>query len=181
MYQTRFNITCSRIHKEKLSPKKIRYTETTTRLQNNGCVSQQQYPLLPNVSNNISKVIFKNGWKSKTIKKFALQGLIQAQILSCPKKLFNRKFYSNAIQKRPNHCYNNFAVLYRGETSRKFLFSARAEPKVSRAEPSHEPEILNFFRAEPSPSQYLVELSRALIFSSRARAEPRANFADKIF
>ena len=112
MYQTRFNITCSRIHKEKLSPKKIRYTETTTRLQNNGCVSQQQYPLLPNVSNNISKVIFKNGWKSKTIKKFALQGLIQAQILSCPKKLFNRKFYSNAIQKRPNHRYNNFAVLY---------------------------------------------------------------------
>ena len=67
----------------------------------------------------------------------------------------------------------------RGETSRKFQISARAEPKVSRAEPSHEPEILNFFRAEPSPSQYLVEPSRALIFSSRARAEPRAILLSK--
>ena len=59
------------------------------------------------------------------------------------------------------------AVGCRGETEPKFSVS-------SRAEPSHEPEIFNFFRAEPSPSQHLVEPSRAFIFSSRARAEPRA-------
>ena len=70
-------------------------------------------------------------------------------------------------------------IPHRGETSRKFQISARAEPKVSRAEPSHEPEILNFFRAEPSSSQHLVEPSRAIIFSSRARAEPRAIFLVK--
>ena len=60
-------------------------------------------------------------------------------------------------------------------------FQFRAEPKVSRAEPSHELEIFIFSEPEPSPSQHLVEPSRAIIFSSRARAEPRANFADKIF
>ena len=69
----------------------------------------------------------------------------------------------------------------RGGTEPKFSVSSRAEPKVPRAEPSHEPEIFIFSEPEPSPSQHLVEPSWALIFPSRARAEPRANFADKIF
>ena len=76
---------------------------------------------------------------------------------------------------------SNSLLPTRGGTEPKFSVSSRAEPKVSRAEPSHEPEIFIFSEPEPSPSQHLVEPSRALIFPSRARAEPRANFADKIF
>ena len=60
-------------------------------------------------------------------------------------------------------------------------FQFRAEPSLRSLEPSHEPEIFIFSEPEPSPSQHLVEPSRALILPSRARAEPRANFADKIF
>ena len=68
----------------------------------------------------------------------------------------------------------NHATASRGGTEPKFSVLSRAEPMVSRAEPSHEPEIFIFSEPEPSPSQHLVE-------PSRARAEPRANFADKIF